>query len=155
MSFELCKAALRSTIEAIAPTRAARYGFVCIQTEDAGRQSRLEDLKSGTRYFEIVASSTPLEAGEGIRPCRWTVDLLIRVRYDYTYDHDPADSMIVEDAISIIKAIRKPSNWDQSNTGMRSLIAESPADPIILGDDDDRPSALIFPFPVTITFKDC
>lgn len=154
MSIDACKAAFRAAVAGITPTHAPHYDFTSSLTSTDGRRLRLEQLKAGFRHFEVVTAGLPQQPEGGQRSCRWVQPVNVRIRYDYTHDVDPLDTLVSTDIKAIVKALRTATNWNQTESQLTAVAFDEPLDPEYVGDEDD-PSAVIITLPLTIRYKDC
>ena len=144
------KAAIRDTVAACAPIVDPSRGFVSITDPRSGHRARLESFQEAHRFFEVVLRALPVHDRGS---CRDRLEIGIRVRYERTGDIDPTETAMAEDVRAIACALRQASNWDQSTSGITSMLIGDP-DVESLPDDDD-PVFSIVSIPLTITIRSC
>jgi hypothetical protein len=116
----LAFARLEAIVRGATPLRMTDWPFTCVD-DGAGNVAPLEEMVSGFRYFQWRHAEWTVRDSARVT-CRVVHRLVVRIRYDLAnLGNVDLERIIAEDLVVIDDALRIPSAWQMSSTGIKAL----------------------------------
>lgn len=146
-------ARLEALVRGIMPLRYRELPFLRGEGDD-GTETALEEMVTGFRYFQWRYAEFPDRPTD--RPsCRVVLPLVLRIRYDWgDLGKTTLERTIAEDLVTIDDALRIPSAWQSSATGLIVIRRSGKAGKTTLP-NADSPKFTIVGAPYEATLEAC
>ncbi len=140
-------------VRGVTPRTRAKRVFTSTHAGDRGPRTLIENMPSGHRWFEWRVARFPRRPEDRVS-ARVLVKMLLRIRYERDGDVAELERMVSEDVVDVVDALRKPTDWQMSTTGIRALVQNGEVEVENLP-DDDHPHSTIVGIPFDLILEAC